>query len=110
PFVVVTVDLFARCGGRKIPVAPPLRAYRSRVGFWLWVAATFLFLGLIGVWPGGGPHPINPETNPAGNWPALGLILLVVLAVPGWLVSRSPLAPRQTGTGAAEIARPSTAK
>ncbi len=104
PFVVVTVDLFARCRRRKIPVAPALRAYRSRVGFWLWVGAMFLFLGLIGVWPGGGPHPINPETNPAGNWPALGLILLVVLASPGWLVSRSRLAPRKPATVEQELA------
>ncbi len=104
PFVVVTVDLFARCRRRKIPVAPALRAYRSRVGFWLWVGAMFLFLGLIGVWPGGGPHPINPETNPAGNWPALGLILLVVLAAPGWLVSRSRLAPRKPATVEQELA------
>ena len=104
PFVVVTVDLFARCRRRKIPVAPALRAYRSRVGFWLWVGAMFLFLGLIGVWPGGGPHPINPETNPAGNWPALGLILLLVLAAPGWLVSRSRLAPRRPATVEQELA------
>jgi hypothetical protein len=104
PFVVVTVDLFARCRRRKIPVAPALRAYRSRVGFWLWVGAMFLFLGLIGVWPGGGPHPINPETNPAGNWPALGLILLLVLAAPGWLVSRSRLAPRKPATVEQELA------
>ncbi|HSS73468.1 MAG TPA: M28 family peptidase [Gaiellaceae bacterium] len=104
PFVVVTVDLFARCRRRKIPVAPALRAYRSRLGFWLWVGAMFLFLGLVGVWPGGAPHPINPETAPAGNWPALGLILLLGLAVPGWLVSRSRLAPRRPATVDEELA------
>jgi hypothetical protein len=104
PFVVVTVDLFARCRRRKIPVAPALRAYRSRLGFWLWVGAMFLFLGLVGVWDGGAPHPINPETTPAGNWPALGLILLLVLAVPGWLVSRSRLAPRKPATVDEELA------
>ena len=64
----------------------------------------FLFLGLVGVWPGGAPHPINPETHPAGNWPALGLILLLVLAVPGWLVSRSRLAPRRPATVEEELA------
>ena len=104
PFVVVTVDLFARCRRRKIPVAPALRAYRSRLGFWLWVGAMFLFLGLVGVWAGGAPHPINPETAPAGKWPALGLILLLVLAVPGWLVSRSRLAPRKPATVDEELA------
>ena len=104
PFVVVTVDLFARCRRRKIPVAPALRAYRSRLGFWLWAGAMFLFLGLVGVWPGGAPHPINPETAPAGNWPALGLILLLVLALPGWLVSRTRLAPRKPATAEEELA------
>ena len=104
PFVVVTVDLFARCRRRKIPVAPALRAYRSRLGFWLWVGAMFLLLGFLGVWPGGAPHPISPETGPAGNWPGLGLILLLGLTAPGWLVSRSRLAPRKPATVEAELA------
>jgi peptidase M28-like protein len=104
PFVVVTVDLFARCRRRKIPVAPGLRAYRSRLGFWLWAGAMFLFLGLVGVWPGGAARPVAPETGAAGNWPALGLILLAVLALPGWLVSRSRLAPRRPATVEEELA------
>jgi Peptidase family M28 len=104
PFVVATVDLFARCRRRRIPVAPALRAYRSRLGFWLWAGAMFLFLGLVGVWPGGAARPIAPETDAAGNWPALGLILLAVLALPGWLVSRSRLAPRRPATVEEELA------
>jgi hypothetical protein len=104
PFVVVTVDLFARCRRRRIPVAPALRAYRSRLGFWLWAGAMFLFLGLVGVWPGGAARPINPETSAAGNWPALGLIVLLLLAIPGWLVSRSRIAPRRPVTVEEELA------
>jgi hypothetical protein len=104
PFVVATVDLFARCRRRKIPVAPALRAYRSRLGFWLWVGAMFLFLGLVGVWPGGAARPLAPETDAAGNWPTLGLILLALLALPGWLVSRSRLAPRRPATVEEELA------
>jgi Peptidase family M28 len=104
PFVVVTVDLFARCRRRKIPVAPALRAYRSRLGFWLWAGAMFLFLGLVGVWPGGAARPIAPETDAAGNWPVLGLILLALLALPGWLVSRSRLTPRRPATIEEELA------
>jgi hypothetical protein len=104
PFVVATVDLFARCRRRKIPVAPALRAYRSRLGFWLWAGAMFLFLALVGAWPGGAARPINPETDAAGNWPALGLLLLVFLALPGWLVSRSRLAPRRPATVEEELA------
>jgi Peptidase family M28 len=104
PFVVVAVDLFARCRRRRIPVAPALRAYRSRLGFWLWVGAMFLFLGLVGAWPGGTAGPINPETSAAGDWPAVGLLLLLLLAIPGWLVTRSRLAPRRAVTVEEELA------
>jgi hypothetical protein len=104
PFAVVTVDLFARCRRRRIPVVPALRAYRSRLGTWLWAGAIFLFLAAVGAWPGGTARPLNPETQAAGNWPALGLILLVALAFPAWLVSRSRLAPRHTPTAEEELA------
>jgi hypothetical protein len=104
PFAVTAVDLFARCRRRRIPVAPALRAYRSRIGFWLWAGAIFLFLALVGVWPGGAPRPLNPETHAANKWPALGLILLAVLALPGWLVSHARLAPRRPPTPEEELA------
>jgi peptidase M28-like protein len=104
PFVVVAVDLFARCRRRRIPVAPALRAYRSRLGVWLWGGAMFLFLALVGVWPGGAARPINPETGPAGNWPVLGLMLLFLLALPAWLVSKARLTPRRPPTAEEELA------
>jgi len=104
PFVVAAVDLFARCRRRRIPVAPALRAYRSRLGFWLWAGAMFLFLALVGVWPGGAARPIDPQTDAAGNWPVLGLLLLLFLVVPGWLVSRARLAPRRPPTAEEELA------
>jgi hypothetical protein len=104
PFVAAAIDLFARCRRRRIPVAPALHAYRSRLGVWLWGGAMFLFLALVGVWPGGAARPINPETGPAGNWPVLGLLLLLVLALPAWLVSRARLAPRRPPTAEEELA------
>jgi hypothetical protein len=104
PFAVAAVDLFARCRRRRIPIAPALRAYRSRLGFWLWAGAIFLFLALVGVWPGGAARPLNPEAAAAGDWPALGLLLLLVLVVPGWLVSRARLAPRRPPTAEEELA------
>ncbi len=104
PFVVAAVDLFARCRRRRIPVVPALRAYRSRLGAWLWVGAIFLFFALVRVWPGGAARPVNPETGAAGNWPAFGLLAVAVLAVPGWLVSRSRLVPRRPATAEEELA------
>jgi MFS family permease len=104
PFVVAAVDLFARCRRRRIPVAPALHAYRSRLGVWLWAGVMFLFLALVGVWPGGAARPINPETDPAGNWPVLGLLLLFLLALPAWLVSRARLSPRRPATAEEELA------
>ena len=104
PFAVAAVDLFARCRRRRIPVAPALRAYRSRLGVWLWTGAMFLFLAFAGVWPGGTAAPLNPETSAANNWPALGLILLLALSLPAWLVAHSRLTPRRQTTAEEELA------
>ena len=104
PFAVTAVDLFARCRRRHIPVLPGLRAYRSRLGFWFWAGLMFLFLGLVGVWPGGVARPPNPETPAATNWPLFGLVLLILLALPGWLVSHARLAPRRPATAEQELA------
>jgi peptidase M28-like protein len=103
PYAVTAVDLFARCRRRRIPVVPALQAYRSRLGFWLWTGAMFLFLSLVGAWPGGAARPVNPETDAAGNWPVLGLLALLLLALPGWLVSRARLAPRRPPTAEEEL-------
>ena len=42
PFLAAAVDLFARCRRRRIGIAPALRSYRSRLGFWAWTGALFL--------------------------------------------------------------------
>src|SRR5207249_1281366 len=41
PFVIATIDLFARCRRRRLPIAPALRSYRSRLAFWIWVGVVF---------------------------------------------------------------------
>ena len=104
PFAVAAVDLFARCRRRRIPVLPALRACRSRLGVWLWTGLMFLFLGALGVWPDGAAAPLNPETRAATHWPVLGIVLLGVLALPAWLVSRARLAPRRPATAEEELA------
>jgi hypothetical protein len=95
PFLTAAVDLFARCRRRRIPLAPALRSLRSRLGFWVWVVLLFELFGLLGAWPDGAPRPVSPRTDAATNWPAGWLIVLGLLALGGWLVTRERLLPRR---------------
>jgi len=92
PFLVAAVDLFARCRRRRIPVAPALRSYRSRVLFWAWTGALFALFAAAGAWPAGAGRP-PLLTNV--HWPAAALCGLALLAAIGWLVSRDRLVPRR---------------
>ena len=92
PFLAATVDLFARCRRRRIPTAPGLRSYRSRLGFWLWCGVLFGFLALVGAWPGGAARPPSLASV---HWPTGGLLVLAGLAGVGWLVGRDRLIPRR---------------
>src|SRR4029453_3831859 len=69
PFLLAAVDLFARCRRRRIPLAPALRSYRSRLGFWLWVGAVFGVLALLGAWGKGESVPPSPDTRFTAGWP-----------------------------------------
>jgi hypothetical protein len=104
PFLLVAVDLFARCRRRHIPLAPALRSYRSRVGFWLWVMVIFELFALAGVWPGAPAVPLPPDSAPATDWPVGGLLGLAVLAGLGWLVTRARLVPRRPASATEELA------
>jgi Peptidase family M28 len=90
PFLAAAVDLFARCRRRRISIAPALRSYRSRLGFWAWVGALFLVFGALGFWGNGSGHPPPLDVT----WPGGALIALVLLAGAGWAVARSRLLPR----------------
>jgi hypothetical protein len=92
PFLTAAVDLFARCRRRRIRIAPALRSYRSRLGFWAWVGAIFLVFSGIGLWGGGDGHA--PSLTSV-SWPGGALVALVLLAGAGWLVARSRLLPRR---------------
>jgi hypothetical protein len=94
PFLVSAVDLFARCRRRHIPLTPALRSYRSRVGFWLWVAILFELFALIGIWPSAPSVPLPPNAAPATDWPVIGVLALTFLVGLGWLVTRARLVPR----------------
>jgi Peptidase family M28 len=94
PFVISTIDLFARCRRRRLPIAPALRSYRSRLIFWLFVGAVFELFALLGVWPGGAAVPLAPHSAAAQHWPLFGLLGLAALAAAGWVIGRYRLAPR----------------
>jgi peptidase M28-like protein len=104
PFLLVAVDLFARCRRRHIPLAPAFRSYRSRVGFWLWAAAIFQLFALAGVWPAAPSTALPPDVSPATHWPALGLLGFALLGGLGWLVARERLVPRRAVTPSEEVA------
>ena len=92
PFLAAAVDLFARCRRRRIRIAPALRSYRSRLGFWAWVGGVFFVFGALGFW--GGADGRTPSLS-AVAWPGSALLALVFLAGAGWLVARSRLLPRR---------------
>jgi hypothetical protein len=104
PFLTAAVDLFARCRRRRIPLAPALRAVRSRLGFWAWTIGLFELFRLFGAWPGGAARPISPRSDVATNWPASLLVVLALLSFAGWLVTRERLLPRREVTTEDELA------
>jgi peptidase M28-like protein len=104
PFLATAIDLFARCRRRRIPLAPALRAYRSRFAFWAWVVGLFELFRLLGAWPHGVARPIPPASTLAHHWPAKELLALAVLALLGWFVARERLIPRRAITSEEELA------
>ncbi|HLY86804.1 MAG TPA: M28 family peptidase [Gaiellaceae bacterium] len=92
PFLAAAVDLFARCRRRRIRIAPALRSYRSRLGFWAWVGAIFLVFAALGLW---GNSSGDPPALTGVSWPGGALAAFVVIACAGWLVSRNRLLPRR---------------
>jgi hypothetical protein len=104
PYLAAVVDVFARCRRRRIPIAPALRSYRSRLTFWLWGGAIFGVFALTGVWPDGAPRPPALESSVARHGPALGLLALGALMLVGWLVGRERLIPRRPVRPSEELA------
>jgi Peptidase family M28 len=104
PFLLVAIDLFARCRRRHIPLAPAFRSYRSRAGFWLWTAGIFELFAIAGVWPAAPTVALPPDVPPATEWPALGLVGFAVLSGLGWVVARERLLPRRAVSSSEEIA------
>jgi hypothetical protein len=95
PFLAAAIDLFARCRRRRIPLAPALRSYRSRLLFWLLAGALFWLFRLAGAWPTGAARPLAPSIRAAHTWPLLSVGLFAAALSVIWLVSRDRLLPRR---------------
>ena len=94
PFLIGTIDLFAHCRRRRIPLAPAARSLRGRLYFWGYAAALVFAASLLGVFPQGEARPLPPDPSLYEPSPAVLGILGVLLLV-GWLVSRERLIPRR---------------
>jgi hypothetical protein len=68
------------------------------------VVVLFELFALLGAWPDGAPRPVSPTSAAATDWPAGWLLVLGLLAVGGWLVTRERLLPRGEVSGEAELA------
>ncbi len=104
PFAVVSVDLFARCRRRHIPLGPAFRAYRRRLGFWLWAGALFELFALFGAFPDGAAVPPDPVSSAAGSWPGVALTAFVLVAAASWLIARRRLVASRPPTPEEELA------
>jgi peptidase M28-like protein len=104
PFLVATVDLYARCRRRRIALGPALRSLRSRLALWAWVGLLFVLLDAVGAWPEGAARPPAPGSAAAGDWAVIGLAVLAGGGFAGWLAARERLLPRRTISGGEQLA------
>ena len=94
PFLIGTVDLFARCRRRRIPLVPAVRSLRMRFLFWGFAGALLFVSAKLGALPRGEARPLPPESNL--YQPSAAVLGLVgVLLLTGWLVTRERLLPRR---------------
>ena len=95
PFLIATVDLFARCRRRRVPLGPAARSLQSRLGFWAY-AGFLLFVGAkLGLFPDAEPRPLATHVEAVLDPPTAGLAVLAVLLLGGWLVGRQRLLPKR---------------
>jgi hypothetical protein len=104
PFLLTTIDLYARCRRRGISIAPAIRSYRTRLAYWLWAGALFGAFAWTGAFPGGAARPINPDSSVAGDWKWGVILALASLLLVSWLVGRQRLIPRRQSTVEEELA------
>jgi hypothetical protein len=93
PFLAGSIDLFARCRRRGVPLRPAWRALRVRLGIWLWIGLLVGLGALVGVFPRGSAIPPPPDSPAVTDWPVPGLLCIGALAALGWVRAHGRLKP-----------------
>jgi hypothetical protein len=109
PFLIASVDLFARTRRRRVALGPAVRSLRSRLGFWAYAGVLLLGAAILGLFPDAEPRPLPPNLPEIVDAPTVGLVVLGVLLVAGWLVGRERLLPQRAATAEETLAGYTTA-
>jgi hypothetical protein len=92
PFALGALDLLVRTRRRRLPLAPAMRALRTRIIFWLYAGLLLWLAGVAGILPTGAALPLPTYASLVTEWPVAGLGLVVIALLIGWLVVRRRLA------------------
>ncbi len=91
PFALGALDLLVRTRRRRLPLAPAVRALRTRVLFWLYGGLLLWLAGVVGILPTGAALPLPTYASVVTDWPVAGLGLAVIALGCGWLLLRRHL-------------------
>ena len=94
PFMIGTIDLFARCRRRRVRLGPAVRSLRSRLLFWGYAGLLLFVAAKLGAFPDGEPRPLPVDRGLYQPAPVV-LAVLGLLLLGGWLVARERLIPRR---------------
>ena len=92
PFALGALDLAVRSRRRGLPLAPAVRALRTRLFFWLYAGLLLWLGGIAGIFPTGAALPLPTYSSLVSDWPVAGLGLLGIALLAGWLLGRRRLA------------------
>ena len=93
PFVLGVLDLLVRARRRRLPLLAAMRAIRTRFFVALYAGVLLWFGAVTGVLPTGDALPLPPYSSLVEDWPVVGLGLLAIAFVLGWLLARRRIVP-----------------
>jgi hypothetical protein len=104
PFALGALDLLVRTRRRRLPLAPAMRALRTRVIFWLYAGLLLWLAGVAGILPTGAALPLPTYASLVTDWPVAGLGLVVIALAVGWFALRRRIAYPERATAEERLA------